>query len=347
MSRLQTKCVMASAGVHLLLLALVVISSAFVKPPPPPEEVRFIKMFNAAKITDDETSGGGNPNAAPVEATQTATPTPAPPEPVAPTPVVRTPDPIPVAPKPEVKVQEPEIEKPREVVKPKPEPPKPKPKPVEKIVEKPKVTPKLVEKPKLPDLRKDPKPEAQKPAFVIPEKKVATIDPEVQRKRLKEIEDAKRKDREAREQAVADARAYAESVKEANRIAAERRSAIQGAVGTVSSKISGSTIIEMPGPGGEAFINYSEFVWSKYYAAWQTPEERAGATSVGVEIVVARDGRVISSNITRRSGDAALDKSVRQALDRVRALPRFPEGARDLTRTFKINFTLEAKRQRG
>src|SRR2546430_6946444 len=62
MSRLHTKCVFASLAAHGLLLAILVVGSAFVKPPPKPEPTRFIKLFDASKITDDETQGGGNPN---------------------------------------------------------------------------------------------------------------------------------------------------------------------------------------------------------------------------------------------------------------------------------------------
>jgi TonB family protein len=63
--------------------------------------------------------------------------------------------------------------------------------------------------------------------------------------------------------------------------------------------------------------------------------------------VVARDGRILSSSVIRASGDAQLDKSVRQALDRVTKLPAFPEGAKDAQRTFRINFELKSKRQFG
>ncbi len=354
MSRLQSKCMLASAAVHLLLLALLIVSSAFVKPPPPPEKVHFIKVFNA-KLTDEETTGGGgNPDAGPPA--QAIEPVAAPVQP-APTLIQPTPAPLPATPPPEAKkpTPDPEPPKPRET-KPLPEPVKPKP----KITPKPKVAAKPEEKKepekKEPEPKPKPKPEPAKPRHVIvPDlttRKVASVDPEIQRKKIQQAEKARR---EAEERAEAEereqTRAYNASVAAANaqarRIADARRAAVEGAVGNITSGISGSTLVEMPGPGGEAFVNYSEYIWSKYYAAWRTPEERGGASSVRVEIVVARDGRVISADIIKRSGDAALDKSVRDALDRVRTLPAFPEGARDLTRTFKINFTLKAKRQLG
>ena len=66
-----------------------------------------------------------------------------------------------------------------------------------------------------------------------------------------------------------------------------------------------------------------------------------------VKVVIARDGSVITDAILKRSGIPALDKSVENALNRVRQLPPFPEGAKDAQRTFIINFNLKAKRLLG
>lgn len=336
-------------AVHCLLIALLVVSSAFVKEPPK-ENVRFIKIFDASriKLTDDETTGGGSPEAAPAV-------TPAAQQTVI-QPVAAPPQPEPAKPKP----VEPEPEPARPVVKPDPEPAKPvvKPEP-----ERPKPT-----KPK-PDLTaktaKEPKKtvEDKKPEKPEPEKHVikpnlttrkTTVDPDAERRRKEKVEQARRERQEQRERERAEAEAQrkysialAEAQSKARQISAARQQAVQGVIGNVEKNLSGGANVEMPGPGGEAFVNYGEFIWSMYYQAWQTPEERPGVRPVRTEIVVNRDGNVISANIIGKSGDPAMDKSVRQALDRVRKFPPFPEGAKDATRTFRITFTLKGKHQLG
>jgi len=67
-----------------------------------------------------------------------------------------------------------------------------------------------------------------------------------------------------------------------------------------------------------------------------------------VRVVIARDGAVVSSDIRRPSGNAALDRSVRAALDRVRNIGRpFPESSSDSRREFDIIFTLESTGSAG
>src|SRR6185295_5911159 len=102
----------------------------------------------------------------------------------------------------------------------------------------------------------------------------------------------------------------------------------------IHEKSSGATDIEPPGPGGEALVNYSAYVKKIYYEAWQTPAlNLKDIPDVEVEVTIARDGRVISSSIKKKSGNTALDNSVQQALNRVRKVREFPEGAKDSQRT--------------
>src|SRR5256885_15194186 len=80
MDRLQKKCVIASAGLHLLLLLIVVICPAFVgsKQPQKLPEINFVPAF----LVDAAVAGGGHPNARPPQVDpQPPAPTPAPPEP--------------------------------------------------------------------------------------------------------------------------------------------------------------------------------------------------------------------------------------------------------------------------
>jgi len=132
--------------------------------------------------------------------------------------------------------------------------------------------------------------------------------------------------------------------------AAAHRARVTGAVTTLEGKLSSGSLSAVPlGPGGESYANYGVFVLSVYDWAWQPPAEIAdeGAT-VKVKVVIAREGKVISSEILSKSGIAALDKSVREALGRVDDIGKsFPEGAKEDQRVFIINFNLKARHRLG
>jgi len=109
------------------------------------------------------------------------------------------------------------------------------------------------------------------------------------------------------------------------------------------------TVVDMPGQGGgEAFAGYETVIYNAYYHAWSTPDSVADKLAgADVKIVVARDGRIISAEIIKRSGERALDRSVENALQAVTRLPPFPAGAHDEQRTFLLRFNLEAKEGSG
>jgi len=67
---------------------------------------------------------------------------------------------------------------------------------------------------------------------------------------------------------------------------------------------------------------------------------------VPVEVVIARDGHIVSQRILTRSGNAAMDRSVQRALDKVKAsgLNPFPPGTRDDEKTFNIKFNLKSRK---
>lgn len=340
MNRLQTKCVAASAAAHGLLLALLVVGSAFVKAPPKPENVRFVRLFDASKITDDETQGGGNPNVpsdvAPAPMQPAVIPQPVVPRVIEPP--VKQPEP-----KPKAKQPEPVVEQKKPEPKPQVKKPEPKVDTQPKMVKNPSAT-KVLPKSKLTEKA----PEPVKPKVEVNlEVRKATADPDAQRKTLEReraIKEAREREEAERQAAI---RAQLAAVEQANREHRQRVAAVSGIVGKVDTGLARTTNVEMPGPGGEAFINYADLIWTKYYQAWVAPETRDVRNPTRVEIVVTRDGRVISSNIIKGSGDATLDRSVRQALDRVTRLPAFPVGAKDAQRTFRINFELKSKRQFG
>ena len=111
-----------------------------------------------------------------------------------------------------------------------------------------------------------------------------------------------------------------------------------------------STSIEMPSlglGGGPAYANYAQAIKTLYEQNWYPPDQTSRDEAiVKVEIVIRKDGTVISSRIISRCGDAAVDGSVGDTLNRVKArgVPAFPAGAKESTRTYTIGFNLKARR---
>ena len=152
-----------------------------------------------------------------------------------------------------------------------------------------------------------------------------------------------------KDKAKADAQAQ-----EAARKQAEYRRELAAKLGEVTSGLKagfeGGTKVDVGGPGGEAYANYSSFVQAAYDAAWRVlPDLASSDHVVTVEVVVASNGRIVSQRIISRSASARMDKSVQNALDKVKqqGLPPFPQGARDAERTFTIEFNLKARRLVG
>ena len=77
MNRLQKKCVIGTAGVHLLLL-LLLLCSGFIAPRPKMENLHVLDVIDIGNLTDEPSSVGGNVAPPPPE----VTPPPPPPAPV-------------------------------------------------------------------------------------------------------------------------------------------------------------------------------------------------------------------------------------------------------------------------
>lgn len=137
---------------------------------------------------------------------------------------------------------------------------------------------------------------------------------------------------------------------ERSKAAAQASAQLSKSLQALRSGLSGGTEIELPGPGGEAYANWSQVVKSIYDHAWSQPNELDDKeASVEVTITIRRDGSVVHADtyITRKSGIKLLDDSVKRTLDRVDEVPRFPEGAKDLKRTLNILFKLKSNRLHG
>jgi TonB family protein len=89
MNRLQKKCVIATAGFHLLLLLILVFGSAFFSPRPKPDDTQLLDVIPANLIDAAFSSGvrGATPPA--------PAPVVVPPQPAPPTPTIQPPPPVP------------------------------------------------------------------------------------------------------------------------------------------------------------------------------------------------------------------------------------------------------------
>ena len=128
MNRLQKKCVIATAGFHLLLLTILIVGPAFFNPQPKPDTTKPVEVIPANLV--DIALNSGIRTATPPPPAPIITP---PPQPTPPTPTIQPPPPVPkpVVPPPPTLTER--IEKlftpePKPVpVKPMPEKPAPKP----------------------------------------------------------------------------------------------------------------------------------------------------------------------------------------------------------------------------
>ena len=119
MNRLQKKCVIATAGFHLLLLLILVFGSAFFSPRPKPDDTQLLDVIPANLI--DAAFNSGVRNATPPAPAPVVTP---PPLPAPPTPAVQR-APPPPAPKPVVTPPPTITERLEKIFTPEPEPAKP------------------------------------------------------------------------------------------------------------------------------------------------------------------------------------------------------------------------------
>jgi hypothetical protein len=90
--------------------------------------------------------------------------------------------------------------------------------------------------------------------------------------------------------------------------------------------------------------NYAQTVQFAYDKAWMPPEEPSAASNTKASVTIASDGRVIASNIISPSGNASVDRSVQNTLDKITFVAPFPDSVKFSKRTFIVNFGLKASR---
>ncbi|MFZ0829265.1 MAG: energy transducer TonB, partial [Verrucomicrobiia bacterium] len=125
---------------------------------------------------------------------------------------------------------------------------------------------------------------------------------------------------------------------------AARARAIRKALQKLKNNLTSATTIDMPGNSSVAYANYASAVKSIYDEAWTLPDHITNDEEITkVSVTIASDGTVITARIVTPSGDENVDASVQRALERVKEIAPFPEGATDKERTYIINFNPKTK----
>ncbi len=133
-----------------------------------------------------------------------------------------------------------------------------------------------------------------------------------------------------------------------NKATPDNSKAIASALRALRANLSAPTTVAPVGNSSVAAANYAQVVKSVYEQAWVPPDDTASDdANVKVRVTIASDGRVISAEVIGPSGDANVDRSVQNTLDRVTDIEPFPAGSTDMERTYIINFNLKAKRLLG
>lgn len=298
MSRLEKKCLIASASAH-AALALLLVTAPLIWVSRKPELARPVLRMIPTRLLDGVMAGGGSPTAQDL-------PAPAPP---APRPLLA---PAPAAPKPE------------------PAPAKPETKPARQEAESPR------------------KPRNQPKPTVVPNQKAITADDssdsENGKPSRRKIEISLERDTgTARQRAAAAAASRQRAEAQAHAARAQYNARLDRVLGAIGNGLASGTAIDVPGPGGEAYADYGQWVVTVYYEAWNPPNLADDSLTVTAEVVILRNGSVESFRVIRRSGHAALDRSV-ERLESVRFIAKFPDGAEDDRRRFIIDFIPRSKR---
>jgi len=325
---------------HALLLVIVFVAPAFL-PEKPRLNQPVINLIDPRVLDRLESAPAALPSPAPAAAPAApVAPAPAPtavepPRPVEPTPPPPVPKPV-VIPKKEVaKEPPPKVTK----VEPRPLPASPKGKeaPVKKDTKKTREP----DPPPTKSTSAKPAPTKEAPKSTI---KLADMKRLVSRK-AEEDERAKQR-AEAEERAEAAAAAKAAQLAHQQRVA-KMNSILGGIQGGLSAPVN-INIDAGAGPNAAAFLEYGQMMVQVYERSWLLPGTLNNSTAVvGVTVTVARSGRVLNWEVRRPSGNSAIDKSVRETLQKVIQFEPFPASFREAQRTFNIDFNLKAKRSSG
>ena len=113
---------------------------------------------------------------------------------------------------------------------------------------------------------------------------------------------------------------------------------VESSPGATSSDESPSLVVDSG--------SYASRVRAAYWAAWKPPEESDdSAAFIEVDIVIANNGHVLSSDPVAGSGDARLERSVQQALKDVQSVEAFPSAWKETSMKFRLRFDFTVSEQ--
>ena len=137
--------------------------------------------------------------------------------------------------------------------------------------------------------------------------------------------------------------------------AADAQKKLAAAIGhttsTLKTGLSGGTDIKFNagfGGSGPAYASWLSIVKTIYYNDWRqrlTDGLTDDSAEAEATVVIARDGTVISADLTHSSGNSAVDRSIQTTLDRVKFTSRFPETSKEDQTTLIMTFSVKALKQ--
>lgn len=142
----------------------------------------------------------------------------------------------------------------------------------------------------------------------------------------------------AQAQRAKEERAYRDAQAQRAQILSE----IKGTIGEAGKGLTTSPVVSSSGidtSGGGVSRDYGEGLKTIYDANWSLNADAYDEeTSACVRVVVQRDGTIKSATMTKSSGHAAFDRSVKAALNKVTRVRAFPPEMKDAEREFTWKF---------
>lgn len=194
-----------------------------------------------------------------------------------------------------------------------------------------------------------PRPESPKPEIKETKPTPAPPEPKPEVKpRLPQIStELKTRPRDTKTAPKTDSKADAQARESQARAEAKAREQLQSSLNRLRDNLSGTTTVELPGPGGGGlpYANFLQAVKTVYSEAWVVPDGVTDdSATTTASVTIARDGTVISARIIQSSGNALADHSVQVTLERVKYASPLPRDAKENQRTVIIKFNVRAKR---
>lgn len=90
----------------------------------------------------------------------------------------------------------------------------------------------------------------------------------------------------------------------------------------------------------DSMAMYYRLIYETLYRAWEQPSSVLPGTRAEARIRVQRDGTIIRRELTRRSGNSAMDESVQRALQSVSRLAPLPREFSGAHHDFTVEFEL-------